>query len=188
LVLAKIFRHYWFLGLVSGLIIVLDQVSKAYVRANFIENVDAWAPWNSMLPYARIVHVSNTGVALGLFQGQGSIFTVLAVIVTAAIIYYFPRVPAADWTLRLAMALQLGGATGNLVDRVSRGHVTDFISVGSFPVFNIADSCITIGVFVLVLGVWIQEQREKRQPGRIQPLRQGLEAEPASQDSNATEA
>ena len=183
--LRKIFTRYWFLLLVSGTIIILDQISKAYIRANFLENVDMWAPWSWLLPYARIVHVSNTGVAFGLFQGQGMIFAILAVIVSAAIIYYFPQVPSNDLTLRLAMGLQLGGAVGNLIDRLVQGYVTDFISVGTFPVFNIADSSITIGVFVLILGVWIQEQREKKRQSLLQPPHPGLE--PSSPDGNAGE-
>ena len=76
-------------------------------------------------------------------------------------IYYYPRVEADDWTLKLAMGLQLGGAAGNLIDRLRVGRVTDFISVGSFPVFNIADASISVGVAVLLLGVWINERNEK---------------------------
>mgnify|MGYP000888027896 CR=1 FL=1 len=188
MILKKIFNRYWFLFLISGTIIALDQISKAYIRANFLENVDMWAPWDWLLPYARIVHVSNTGVAFGLFQGKGYIFTVLAVIVSAAIIYYFPQVPASDFILRLAMGLQLGGAAGNLIDRLLQGHVTDFISVGTFPVFNIADSSITIGVIILILGVWVQEQREKQRQARLQASHTDLEMEPSSQDGNASEA
>ncbi len=157
----KILRNYGFLVLVAGLVIILDQVSKAYIRANFAEGVDMWAPMDWLLPYARIVYVSNTGVAFGLFKGMGGIFTILAIIVALAIVYYFPRVADEDWTLRLAMGLQLGGALGNLIDRLYQGFVTDFISVGNFPVFNIADASITVGVGVLLLGVWIQERRQK---------------------------
>jgi signal peptidase II len=76
--------------------------------------------------------------------------------------YYYPRVEESDWTLRLAMGLQLGGAAGNLVDRLLMQKVTDFISIGNFPVFNIADSSISIGVVVLLLGVWIKERSEKK--------------------------
>lgn len=155
-------RDYAFLILVAGLVIALDQISKAYIRTNF-QPGEMWAPWDWMLSYARIVHWYNTGVAFGLFQGQGQLFTLLALLISAAIIYYFPRVPNGDWTLRLAMGLQLGGAVGNLIDRLTLGHVTDFISVGGFPVFNIADASITIGVAVLILGVWLQERRQKRQ-------------------------
>jgi signal peptidase II len=71
-------------------------------------------------------------------------------------------VPAKDWLLRLALALQLAGAVGNLLDRITNnGNVTDFISVGRFPVFNVADISISTGVAVLLLGVWLQERRQK---------------------------
>jgi signal peptidase II len=116
-----------------------------------------------MSPFARIVNWQNSGAAFGSFQDGNSVFTVLAIVVIAAILYYYPRVETNDWTLRLAMGLQLGGAAGNLIDRLSMGRVTDLISIGSFPVFNIADSAISIGVVVLLLGVWIRERSGKRQ-------------------------
>jgi signal peptidase II len=65
------------------------------------------------------------------------------------------------------MGLQLAGAAGNLIDRLLMGKVTDFISVGSFPVFNVADSSITVGVIVLLLGVWIKERQEKRAAAQL---------------------
>jgi len=71
-------------------------------------------------------------------------------------------VEADDWALRLAMGLQLGGAAGNLIDRLIAGKVTDFISIGNFAVFNVADSSISVGVAVLVLGVWIKERNDKK--------------------------
>jgi signal peptidase II len=164
LIVKKFLRNYWLLFLVAGIVIAADQISKAYIRANFTEGVDMWAPWPWLLPYARIIYVTNTGVAFGMFKGMGSIFMILAFIVSFAIFYYFPRVPAQEWTLRLAMGLQLAGALGNLFDRVfSNGQVTDFISVGDFPVFNVADSSITIGVIILLLGIWMQEQRQKKE-------------------------
>lgn len=90
------------------------------------------------------------------------VFTVLAILVVAAILYYFPKVDHADWPVRLAMVLQLGGAAGNLIDRLFVGEVTDFISIGTFPVFNVADSAITLGVIVLLVGVWWKERQAKR--------------------------
>jgi signal peptidase II len=91
------------------------------------------------------------------------IFAILAVLVSVLIISYFPSVSRKDWWMRLALGMQLGGALGNLVDRILRnGEVTDFISVGNFAIFNVADSCITVGVIVLVIGVWITERREAR--------------------------
>jgi len=87
----------------------------------------------------------------------------LAFIVIAAIIYYYPHVENTDWSLRLAMSMQLGGAIGNLIDRLRLGHVTDFISIGSFPVFNVADASISVGAVVLLLGVWLMERSEKKE-------------------------
>jgi signal peptidase II len=112
-------------------------------------------------PYARIVHWKNTGAAFGIFQGFGDVFTVLAFVVAGAILYYFPQVPREDWVLRLAMGLQFSGAVGNLIDRLTIGWVTDFVSVGRFPVFNVADACISIGTAILVLGVWIKDRQQK---------------------------
>jgi signal peptidase II len=65
--------------------------------------------------------------------------------------------------MRVAIAMQLGGALGNLIDRLVFGPVTDFISVGRFPVFNIADSSITVGVGLLLLALWLAERRERRE-------------------------
>ena len=159
----KFLSSYASLFLISGTIVALDQWTKWLVRTN-ITLGDMWVPGSLswLMPYARIVNWSNTGTAFGLFQGLGGIFTVLALIVSGVIIYYYPRVPAEDWWLRLAMAFQLGGALGNLTDRVTRGRVTDFISVGTFPVWNVADASITIGVIILVVGVWWKERNEKR--------------------------
>jgi signal peptidase II len=167
--LKRIIRDYLFLALMAGVIVFLDQWSKAYVRNNLALGA-AWSPWPWLLPYARIVHWYNTGVAFGLFQGRSQLFAVLAVLVAAAIIYYFPRVPDNDWTLRVAMGLQLGGALGNLFDRIFNvGQVTDFISVGNFPVFNLADASITVGVLVLLLGIWIQDRHKPAQAETIPP-------------------
>lgn len=172
----KYLRDYATLVLIAGVIVALDQWSKAFIRANLAVGA-IWSPWEWLTPYARIVHWYNTGVAFGLFQGRGQIFTILAVIVALAIFFYFPRVPEKDWTLRIAMGLQLGGALGNLIDRIVIGHVTDFISVGSFPVFNVADSSITVGVVILILGVMIQERRDKAEAKAIE-FQTHISAEP----------
>ncbi len=156
-------KDYFVLFGIAGVVIALDQWTKWLVRTN-LPFRETWLPdWLSWLsPYVRIVNWSNSGAAFGMFQEGNLIFTVLAFVVIAAIIYYYPRVDTYDWTLRLAMGLQLGGAAGNLIDRLMVGEVTDFISVGTFPVFNIADSSITVGVVVLLLGVWLKERAAKK--------------------------
>ena len=152
------FRDYLFLLAIAGSVIILDQWTKSLVRAN-LDFSEIWAPWPWLIPYVRIVHWQNTGAAFGIFQNMGAVFKVLAVIVSGAILYYFPFVPKEEWLIRLAMGLQLGGALGNLIDRLQYGPVTDFISVGGFAVFNVADASISVGTVLLVLGMWLRERR-----------------------------
>lgn len=151
---------YLTLFLFSGSIVAADQLSKEWVRDNLgwaeIYRPDLW-----ITQYVRIIHWRNTGSALGLFQNFGFLFTILSFIVGLAILFYFPRVSWKEWPLRLAMGLQLGGAIGNLIDRLMRGHVTDFISIGNFPVFNIADASISSGVVILLVWIWLRERRQK---------------------------
>lgn len=169
-------KDYLMLFGVAGVLVALDQWTKWLVREN-IEFGGQWMPeslaWLS--PYARIVHWYNSGAAFGMFQNGNMIFTVLAFIVIGAIIYYFPLVENEDWTLKLAMGLQLAGAAGNLIDRLMMGKVTDFISVGVFPVFNVADASITVGVIVLLLGVWLKELKEKKKAAEKTPEEQVLD-------------
>ncbi|MBN2386792.1 MAG: signal peptidase II [Anaerolineales bacterium] len=158
-------RDYLFLFPVAGAVVALDQWTKAWVRANIPLGSD-WLPetldWLAV--YARLRHWTNTGAAFGVFKEGAVLFMILAIIVAGLIIFFFPLVPRRDWYLRLAMALQMGGALGNLVDRLRfDGHVTDFISIGSFAVFNVADASVTVGVAVLVLGAFIQERQLAKQ-------------------------
>ena len=173
----KVIQKYWGIFTIATVIIALDQWTKWLVRTN-IPAGQSWLP-DSLLwlsPYARIVHWYNKGAAFGIFQEGSMIFTVLAFIVSAAIIYYYPQVSSQDWPLRLAMSMQLGGAIGNLIDRLTIGHVTDFISVGTFPVFNIADSSISVGCVVLLLGVWWQERASKKEKAQAASSEQPSEA------------
>ncbi|MFO8035452.1 MAG: signal peptidase II [Anaerolineales bacterium] len=151
------YKAYGFLVPVSGLIVALDQWTKSIVESNLVFN-ETWMPLEWLRPYIRIVHWKNTGAAFGIGQGLNVFFMLLSVVVILVIIYYFPRIPRSDIFFKAALSMQLGGAIGNLIDRFTQGYVTDFISVGTFPVFNIADSCITVGVGVLLLGMWLEER------------------------------
>ncbi len=157
----KYFRDYAFLLGIAGFITVVDQLTKYLVRT-LLPFAGSWSPFLWLEPYIRIVHWQNTGAAFGMLQGFGSVFAILAVFVSIAILYYFPRVPSSEWAMRLAMAMQLGGAVGNLIDRITVGTVTDFVSVGTFAVFNVADACISVGTVILILAVWDSERRQKK--------------------------
>ena len=167
LIFMKYLRDYLFLFSIAGLIVIVDQWTKELVRVNLSVG-ETWMPWDWLAPYARIVHWQNTGAAFGMGQQFGVVFAALAFVVVGAIIYYFPQVERQDWLIRVALSMQMGGALGNLIDRVNQDLVvTDFASVGNFAVWNIADAAVTVGTVVLILGVWIQEKRERQ-----------LEAEP----------
>ena len=156
----KIIKSYSLLVLVAGVVILLDQVTKSLVRAN-LPFGRSWSPFTGFLSFVRIVHWENTGAAFGMLQGGGLIFGIMAAIVSLMIIIYFPRIPNEYVFMRIALAMQMGGAIGNLIDRVRFGPVTDFIAVGGFPVFNIADASITVGVAILLFFLWLLERREK---------------------------
>lgn len=160
----KYIRIYLNLFIVAGIVVALDQWTKWLVRQN-IPFATQWLPENLqwLMPYARLVYWHNTGAAFGMFQNGALVFTALAFIVIGVILYYYPKIEAEGWLFRLAMGLQLAGATGNLIDRLTQdGKVTDFISVGTFPVFNVADSSITVGTALLILAVWLSERKEQQ--------------------------
>ena len=158
----------------AGLIIAFDQYTKWLVRTNLAFG-EAWSPWDWLMPIARIYHVKNTGAAFGMFQDGNLIFMILAIVVSIVIIYYFPMMLREDWPVRVALILQFAGAVGNLIDRIYQGHVTDFISVGNFFVFNVADSSISIGVAVLIVGMLVKEYQDRKQ---AEPKQVSAESEP----------
>jgi signal peptidase II len=178
--LKKYIQDYVFLLGIAAVIVVFDQWTKNLVRTQ-IPFGGSWSPWPWLEPYARIVHWQNTGAAFGMLQGFGLVFTVLAFIVSFAILFYFPRVPRSEWAIRFAMTLQLAGAVGNLIDRLTQGTVTDFVSLGTFAVFNVADASISVGTAILVLAVWISERKQNKLAKAIQdqasPLPEPLDSE-----------
>ncbi len=125
-------------------VLVLDQVSKALVRAN----VEPGSR-DGLLPGVDLVNTRNTGVAFSLFEDSGAVLIVFTIVAMVAVVAFFltrPERPGA-W---LPTGLLLGGAIGNLIDRVRDGGVTDFIDLPRWPAFNVADMAITAGVVVLL--------------------------------------
>ena len=165
----KTLKSYAVLLPIAGLLIALDQWTKAIVRQN-LEFGEMWMPLDWLSPYARVVHWYNTGVAFGMFQDKNLLFSILALAISIFLIIFYPKLTEDDWFLRIALGMQLGGSLGNLIDRITIGHVTDFISVGNFPVFNIADASISVGVAVMILGLWIEERKEKQKKNSIDKL------------------
>jgi signal peptidase II len=135
-------------GVVLAAVIVIDQVTKALVRGD-IDEGDS----NSVFIGIQLVHVRNKGVAFGFFSGGGWIVPVLTGIALAALVAYFLLHPEKSG-LWLATGLLLGGAIGNVIDRIRDGAVTDFIKLPHWDAFNVADMAITFGVLTLL---WVLE-------------------------------
>ncbi len=163
----KILDYVYLLG-VAGFVIAVDQLTKSWVRAN-LEVGEVLVPFDWMAPYARFLHWKNTGAAFGMFPNGSTVFTIIAFVVIAAILYYNPLIPSDKWLFRLALGLQMGGAAGNLIDRLFHGPVTDFISIGNFAVFNLADSGISVGVALLVLAMWLDERKQTPEAEQGEP-------------------
>ena len=150
--------------LLAGLIVLFDQYTKHLVRTQLAIN-ETWNPWPALTPYFRVLHIQNTGAAFGLFKDGNLVFTVIAIVVSLVIIIYAQRLAAGQWLMRIALGMQLGGALGNLVDRLTFGTVTDFISVGNFAIFNVADASISVGVAFLALLMFFESRNERGQAG-----------------------
>ena len=151
---AKRLREIILLG-IAMVIVVADQVSKSWVRQHAIMGVP-WDPVPWLRPVLSITYGTNTGAAFGLFPQFGGIYAMLAVVVIAMILFLHRYLAAQGWLIQASLALQLGGAVGNLIDRLARGTVTDFIDLNFWPmqqwaVFNVADSALVVGVCVLAV-------------------------------------
>ena len=141
----------WLLILAAAGAFGLDQLSKYIVRSN-LSLGEAWpADYFISLKYT-----TNSGSAFGLFPNQTTLLIVASFFAVGFLIYFYKTHARPRKLLRLAIGLQLGGAIGNLFDRVRDGAVVDFIDVGPWPTFNIADSSIVVGMAILVglLTLW----------------------------------
>ncbi len=143
--------------LVAALIVLADQVSKKAVRDRLLLG-ESWpdADWP-----VKLTHVTNSGAAFGILQGQTTFLIVTSLLGLAAIVLYYLYPPMEHGFLRAALGLQLGGAVGNLIDRLRLGEVTDFFDFPHFPAFNIADSAITVGVVSIIAFFSLSEARGK---------------------------
>ena len=134
---------------IVALVIGADQATKAAVRAG-MEVGESVPLINGVL---SLTHVSNTGAAFGLFQGSVPFFIVMAVAVLGTIAWVLWRYRGNGALFATSLSLIFGGAAGNLIDRAAAGRVTDFIDVPIWPVFNVADIALDVGVALLILYI-----------------------------------
>ncbi|MGC4375567.1 signal peptidase II [Fictibacillus sp. Mic-4] len=147
--------------LLAALVLGLDQLSKWWI----VKHLE----YGETIPVIRhlfyITSQRNRGAAFSILQNQMWFFIIITIIVIIAVMYYMGKVPKNQLLLKIALGLVLGGAIGNFVDRIFRGEVVDFIGViivhYYFPVFNIADSALTIGVIFIFIHTYLESKRKK---------------------------
>jgi signal peptidase II len=164
---------------VAGALIAVDQWTKDLIRGS-IEMYDFIVPIPAFGDYVLFEHVPNYGAAFGILQGQGWFFITVAALVSVGILIYVYFIPKEETYLRVLLAMQMGGAIGNVIDRLNQGFVTDFVKIGVpgvyyWPNFNVADSSIVVGVILLAIYV-IRHDLEMAKAEKLQ------EQEAVSQD------
>jgi signal peptidase II len=157
----------WFILFgVAALILVADRVTKTVVT----NSLTLYETWDLPIPIVsrliKITYTTNTGAAFGLFPGQGFLFIPIACAVIVAIIFYYRSLPEGHFLARVALGLMLAGALGNLIDRVRQGYVVDFADFNfwplqSWPVWNLADSAIVVGVGLLAFTMLREEAKDR---------------------------
>jgi len=157
-------RASQWLGLLSVALaaIVADQLTKQLVTSQLAldDEVHVAGPLS-------IHHVQNSGIAFGLFASATPIVTMLTAIAVGWMLWFFARSGARHPVLPVALGLLIGGSASNLIDRVRLGHVTDFIDLGFWPAFNLADAFIVSGVAILLVALLAADRRK---PGRPHPI------------------
>ncbi len=167
------YKNWYILFVVAALTLAVDWASKTVVANNMVL-YETWRPPITLVSrVVSLTYTTNTGAAFGLFPNHGALFVVIAFVVIAAIIFYYRQLPEGYLLVRLALGLQLGGALGNLVDRLRQGYVVDFFDFNFWPMqdwalFNVADSAIVVGVFLLAFTM-LREDLEAREPEAAPP-------------------
>ena len=178
--------EHWQVPVTVGLLVLLaDQISKAWILAELgpeprTRSIDLMGDW------LRLVYIRNTGVAFGLFSGFPLLFTFVTMLVTAAVVVAFVRyLPNESRWIQTSIGLIVGGAIGNIIDRLRFGYVVDFVSVGWWPIFNIADSGVSVGVTMMTLYLLIIGEEP---PPRVYPRDDALLTTLLNQDPAARDA
>ena len=139
-----------FIFSIALFIISVDQLTKFFIKINFQLN----QPVPIISNILHLTYITNTGSAFGLFKGLSIFFILFSIVVIIIVFYYLKRIKNNEKTLQFSVGLLLGRTVGNLIDRLFYGAVVDFIDFRIWPVFNIADSAVTISVVFLIILLW----------------------------------
>jgi signal peptidase II len=141
--------------LIASLVVIADQLTKFLIRTNL--DLRQSIPEDGLV---RLTYVRNTGAAFGLLANQTFLIVLTTAVGIAVILLYYSYPPLNRLPVRVGLGLLLGGSVGNLVDRLRFGYVTDFIDLRVWPVFNLADSAIVVGVAILTYFLIFRAMRE----------------------------
>src|SRR2546421_12332536 len=152
-------RRLVVIAAVAIAVFAIDRATKAWVT----ENIPLGTARPVLGDYVRIVHAQNTGAAFGLLPERTTLLSVLSVVAVLAIVYYYRQIASNSALVSGTLGMQLGGAFGNLLDRITQGYVVDFVDVGvgeiRFWAFNVADSSIVVGIILVTAALWYEEHR-----------------------------
>jgi signal peptidase II len=153
-------RRLFLVAAIAVAAFALDRVTKMWVE----QNIPLYGARPVVDDYVRLVHTQNSGAAFGLLPERTTLLSVLSVLAVVAILYYYRQIASSSPLIAATLGMQLGGAFGNLVDRVGQGYVVDFVDVGipggvRFWAFNVADSSIVVGIFLVTFLLWQEERK-----------------------------
>ncbi|MDP3058778.1 MAG: signal peptidase II [bacterium] len=138
---------------IAGIIVIVDQLTKWKIVSNIALHDEI-----TIIPgLLRLTYVKNSGAAFGLFPGRATVFVISALLIIALIILLRQEIVREGKLAIVASGLLLGGAVGNLIDRLRGGYVVDFIGVFSWPIFNVADMSVVAAAILMVLVVFTSE-------------------------------
>jgi signal peptidase II len=144
---------------IAAIIVIIDQVIKYLVHQTMY--LGQTIPLCGML---KLTYVRNTGAAFSLFIGFSPYLAVAGVIIILAVICFHHRLPANRYYLQTGLAFILGGSLGNLIDRVFRSYVIDYLDITIWPVFNFADIMINIGVIAIIFKLCSEKEKDVSGP------------------------
>lgn len=158
-------RRIVLVAVVAIAVFALDRITKILVETSLPVggSIDVVGQW------VRISHVTNSGAAFGLLPERTTLLSILSVVAVLAIVFYYRRLAADSRLIAATLGMQLGGAVGNLVDRIGQGYVVDFVDVGvpggvRFWSFNVADSSIVVGIIAVTALLWWEERQQAHVP------------------------
>ena len=159
-------KQYIFAALGVVILVLLDQYTKLLAIAH-LKDQSAFVLWNNVF---ELHYLENRGAAFGIFQNQRWFFVIMTVVILVIVSWFYGRTPVEKryLPLRICMIILTAGAIGNFIDRLFRGEVVDFVDVliplinYDFPIFNVADAALTVGVVLIFIFILLDERKQKK--------------------------